>query len=229
MIIKIDNPLEACQLKFASKDKGEFEGYASVFNGVDAVKDTILEGAFSESIKGRAPSMFVNHDSYQVPVGDWIGLSEDSTGLHVKGRIDLNHKDGPTVYSALLRKAMDAMSIGFRIPAGGAEEKEDGSRIIKKIDLKEISIVNFPADDSARISVVKSDLLTMTSLKDCESFLRDSGYSKSAATTFVSRIKEIIRCDTEIHFKDEITRLEAKRKIQGTTDSLSNLIQSLKL
>ena len=128
MINKLDNPIANCGLKFADDSSGEFAGYASVFNGVDSYRDTILPGAFAKSIKNnRPPSMFVNHESYMVPVGDWISLAEDNIGLLVKGVIDLNHHMGPTVYSALKRQAMDALSIGFRIPIGGAEEGDEGS------------------------------------------------------------------------------------------------------
>ena len=98
MIHKMDNPLAQCQLKFDSNAKGEFEGYASVFNGVDSYKDTILPGAFKKTLKKeRNPSMFINHNSYAIPVGDWVSLKEDDTGLLVKGRVDQNHTDGFSV------------------------------------------------------------------------------------------------------------------------------------
>ena len=229
MNFKINNPIESCGLKFDSGNTGEFQGYASVFNGVDAVKDTIVKGAYTKTLgQKRAPSMFVNHDSWQVPVGDWVKLEEDDNGLLVKGKIDLNHKEGPTVYSALKRGAMDALSIGFRIPAGGAEEKEDGTRIISEIDLKEISIVNFPADDAARISIVKSEINTINDLKEAEMFLRDSGvFSKSAAMAFVSRIKKLARSDSDAMPTDGITMLEKRLKAQIATDSLVNTLKRL--
>lgn len=229
MLNKLDNPLESCGLKFDSNKKGEFVGYASKYNGVDTYRDTILPGAFKETIaEKKTIPMFVNHDSYQIPVGRYISLKEDDAGLLVKGQIDLNHAQGPSLHSAMLNETMDALSIGFRIRKGGAyEDEENQVRVITNIDLKEISVVNFPADDKARISLVKSDLLKMQSLKDIESFLRESGYSKSAATAFVSRVRDIIRCDTELSLKDEIAEHDRKRQIAGNTDSLSGLIQSL--
>jgi phage head maturation protease len=58
-----DNPLAQCQIKnLDDKFTGEFEGYASVFNSTDAVNDTILPGAFKQSISETMPKMFVNHD-----------------------------------------------------------------------------------------------------------------------------------------------------------------------
>jgi len=190
VILKKDNPLAQCEIKM-----------------IDAVGDTIAKGAYLDTLKNeRAPSMFVNHDSFQVPIGDWKHLEEDSTGLLVVGKVDLNHKDGPTVHSALERGAMDAMSIGFQIFPGGSEEKDDGTRLLKAIDLKEISIVNFPADDSARIAIVKADINSIVTLKEMEMLLRDAGYSKSAATAYVSRMKFILRSDSDAQ-TDEITGL----------------------
>ncbi len=182
------------QIKLSGK-KGELEGYASTFGGVDSYKDTIIPGAYAKTIKGRAPAMFINHDSRQIPVGDWLHLEEDSTGLLVKGRIDLNHREGPSLFSALERKAMDALSIGFTIPSGGAKENDDGIREISEIDLKEISVVNFPADDAARISIVKAEIELIENFKDLESLLRDAGFSKSAAKVFMSRVKTLSRRD----------------------------------
>ena len=227
MFLKVDNPLSQCNLKF-DNDSGEFEGYASVFGGNDAVNDTIEKGAFSQSLeKGERISMFVNHNSMDVPVGDWVELSEDDTGLHAKGRIDLNHRDGPTVYSALKRSAMDALSIGFRMNKGDFEEKDDGGRIIKNLELKEISIVNFPADNSARIAVVKSDIDSITSLRDAEQLLRDSGFSKSMAIAFVSQLKNVIRSDSEAVFKEQITELKARLQGASQFEHLLKTLRSL--
>lgn len=197
MNLKMNNPFSECELKFSSSKKGQFVGYASKFNGVDSYQDTILPGAFQKSIEsGKTIPMFINHDSWQIPVGKYSELKEDDDGLLVVGDIDLNHMHGPSLYSALKNETMDALSIGFRIRKGGAhEDEETGNRILTDIDLKEISPVNFPADEDARIAVVKRDIDIIESFKDAEMLLRDAGYSKSAAKAFVSRIKELTRCD----------------------------------
>lgn len=206
MIQKINNPLELCQLKFSNEGKGEFVGYAATFGNIDSYRDTIMPGSFTETIaEKRIVPMFVNHDSWAIPVGKYTDLKEDDTGLLVTGAIDMNHKDGSSLYSALKNKTMDALSIGFRIRKGGAyEDEETMTRVITNIDLKEISPVNFPADNDARISVVKNDIQEIETLKDAEAFLRDSGYSKAAATAFVSRIRKLKQGDPAVN--DEITK-----------------------
>lgn len=214
------NLIESCEVKVDAKKKGEFEGYASVFGGIDSYNDTIVKGAYSETLqKARKPSMFYNHDSSQIPVGDWIHMEEDDHGLFVRGKIDLNHKDGPSLLSALERKAVDAMSIGFNLLKGGWNETEDGIRELTGIDLKEVSLVNFPADDAARVTIVKADIETIKTLKEAEAILRDAGYSKSAANAFVSRIKTIARCDTGAKV-DEITKVDVTKQLIAMINKL---------
>ena len=192
--------INECQIKFASDDAtGEFEGYASVFNSNDAVNDTIAPGAFKNSLTNlRTPSMFINHDHSGIPVGDWKALSEDDYGLKAVGQIDLNHKEGPSLYSAMKRGAMDGLSIGFTMNSGDFEAKDEGGRLIKDMKLREVSVVTFPCEDSARIGDVKAEDFIFTDLKTLERYLRDAcGFSKSAATAFVSRAVRVIRGEPE--------------------------------
>lgn len=228
MLHKMTNQLDKCQLKFSSEDKGSFEGYASVFDSVDKVGDTIKKGAFVESLARFTPKMFVNHDHGQVPIGDWVEMHEDDTGLYAKGQIDLNHKDGVTVYSAMKRGAMDGLSIGFTMSDDGYESKGDG-RIISSVNLMETSIVNFPCEGRALITGVKSaDMDYLETLKDCENYLREAaGFSKSAAVAFVSRVKKHARSDSEVVFSDEIAKhnQEMKEEAISVISSIRKLVK----
>jgi len=205
-----DNPLDRCQLKFSNDDKGLFHGYASVFNSVDKVGDTIVPGAYAKSLSSPTyPKMFVNHDHRQVPIGDWFKMVEDEQGLFVEGKIDLNHKDGPTVHSAMKRGAMDGLSIGFTMGADDYESK-DGGRLIKSMNLMEVSVVNFPCEGQATVTAVKSDILALKNLSDCENFLRDAcGLSRSMARVLISQIKGLTRCDAEAEL---IRQIEENKK-----------------
>lgn len=77
-------------IKFSSGGaQGIFEGYASVFSVVDSDGDIMEPGAFAAALKtqSRAVAMFFNHRRNEIPVGKWLDLSEDSTGLHVRGEL----------------------------------------------------------------------------------------------------------------------------------------------
>ncbi len=226
---KMNTPLMQCAIKFSNTKKGEFEGYASTFGNIDTYRDTVQKGAYKETIKnGHTIPMFINHDSYQIPVGKFINLKEDDTGLNVTGQIDLNHKDGPSLISALKNQNMDGLSIGYSIIKNGSYFDEDKDvTVLTNINLKEISAVNFPADSEARISVVKSEIMTIESLKDAELFLRDAGvFSKSTATAFVSRINEMVRRDAGTN-DDEIANLHSRLQTKDAINSLVNFIDKL--
>ena len=220
-----DNPLDQCLLKFSNDEKGFFKGYASVFNSVDKVGDTILPGAYTKSLESRLPKMFVNHDHRSVPVGDWLKMAEDDHGLLAEGKIDLNHKDGPTVYSALKREALDGLSVGFTMGEGDYESKEEG-RLIKSLNLMEVSLVNFPCEGQAVVTAVKADILALQDLSDCENYLRDvCGFSKSMARAFISQIKTFTRCDAEAELKNQIE--ESKKQAHSALQSVFNRLEDI--
>ena len=172
-------------------DSGEFEGYASTFGNVDQGGDVVEPGAFIEGVvkakkDGRTIPMLWMHDQRE-PIGVWKDIAEDSKGLYVKGQLILDgDATAQRAYGKLKAKALGGMSIGYRIPAGGAEpdEKRRGVMRLKKIDLREISLVTMPMNIEARITGVKSILEkgNLPSLAEFEDFLRDAGgFSRSQA------------------------------------------------
>lgn len=176
------------------QEEGVIEGYASVFGGVDSYGDTIEPTAYDNVIsEGQKPLMFYQHDRWGVPIGKWEELSVDSKGLKVKGRLNLELKEAQDVYSALKFGSLDGMSIGFRLRDRDYEYDDNDVCHIKNIsELLEISIVNFPADKSARVLGVKADpedLEELKDIRDCERYLRDLGISKKMAQSIISVIK----------------------------------------
>lgn len=176
------------------QEEGVIEGYASVFGGVDSYGDTIEPTAYDNVIsEGQKPLMFYQHDRWGVPIGKWEELSVDSKGLKVKGRLNLELKEAQDVYSALKFGSLDGMSIGFRLRDRDYEYDDNDVCHIKNIsELLEISIVNFPADKSARVMGVKADpedLEELKDIRDCEHYLRDLGISKKMAQSIISVIK----------------------------------------
>jgi hypothetical protein len=242
MLHKLDNPLECCELKFDGVRDGQFEAYASVFNGVDAFKDTILPGAFEKTLTDRKKPvrMFWQHDPSTV-IGKWLELREDETGLHVRGEFTPGNTNAENAHASMKHGAIDSLSIGFRIPQGGAIDKakecdcnetdwcmHQTGRDIKEIDLIEISPVSLPADLQASVSVVKMEQIT--SLKDAELVLRDSAmFSRKEATSFVSQLKKMCRCDTEADLKQRITELERQLFGYKSKSELANMLDKYNL
>lgn len=188
--------LADCAVKVEG-DSGHFAGYASVFGGVDSYGDTIVRGAYEYTLKKNGkPKMFVNHDSYALPVGKWLTAKEDDHGLFVEGEFTPGMIAAEEARAALKHGTVDGLSIGYMLKSDDFEHMDDGTRIIKRVSrLAEVSIVTFPADGAARIdleSVKGEGLDEITTLKDFEYFLRDAGgMSRELAKAVVSRAKVV--------------------------------------
>lgn len=194
--------LDLCNIKMSQDEPYTFEGYASVFNGNDSHEDTILKGAFAQTLANQpTPIGFFNHDHWGVPICKWLDLREDEKGLFVKGRLTKGIQKADEIRLAMMAETIDGLSIGFTSLQAGVdyEAKQGGGRIIKNIpNMPEISIVGFPSDGDARITLdsVKSSLETVNTLSEFESLLRDSaGLSKKAATAFVAKCKKLTQRD----------------------------------
>ena len=175
----------------AVSDDGLFSGYGSVFGVIDSYKEVVAPGAFTKSLQRRTPSLLWQHRSSE-PIGVYTSIREDQTGLYVEGKLALKTARGAEAYELLKMGAISGLSIGFLVKLfeyiNNGEEKV---RRLTEIDLWEVSLVTFPANESARISGVKS-IETIESLADAEAFLREAGgLSRREATALVSRIKSL--------------------------------------
>jgi HK97 family phage prohead protease len=205
---------DRCNLKFNevggldSVSNGLFEGYAATFGNIDAFGDTIMKGAFTDTITDRAYPilMLAGHNSREI-VGKWLEMAEDDTGLYVYGEFTPGNSVASNTYASMRHGAVSGLSIGFRIGPDGAEEIEGGGRRISKVQLEEISIVGFPADAEARVSVVKSEIESIESIRDCEMFLRDVGLSQPMAKAFISQCRPLYQREVDA----ENERKEAMR------------------
>lgn len=148
------------EIKLASDD-GLVEGYGSTFNGQpDAYGDVVLPGAFAESIAqhkqaGTMPLMLWGHQAGELPIGDWTDVDEDAKGLRLKGQVDTNDPVGQRVHQAMKRKRVRGLSIGYETVKSRTDENRPGVRLLEKLNLWEVSPVNFPADRRASIVSVK--------------------------------------------------------------------------
>ena len=138
-------PLSDCQIKLDDSGGGRFVGYASVFGGVDSYGDTIIKGAYAYTLREHGkPKMFVNHDSFALPVGKWLTANEDDHGLLVEGELTPGMAQASDAHAALKHGTVDGLSIGYRLRKGDWEDTENGGRIIRKVShVSEVSIVTF--------------------------------------------------------------------------------------
>lgn len=172
-------PIEhkATTFEIKADSKGIVEGYASRFGEVDKGGDVVVKGAYSESLNtGRKVKMLWQHDPSQ-PIGVWDEVKEDETGLYVRGRILDTVEKGREVKSLIEAGAIDGMSIGYRTIT--SERGTDGSRMLKELDLWEISMVTFPMLESARVDAIKAVEMSRREIE--QKLTQDAGFSRSVA------------------------------------------------
>jgi len=162
------------EIKANENQDGTFEGYGSVFNNTDLGNDVIKSGAFTKSLAERGKKgvkLLYQHKS-DMPIGVFDEIVEDSHGLYVKGRLALKTQAGQEAYELLKMGALDGLSIGFRVnPKEVSYDKRKNQRIIKEVDLMEISLVTFPMNPKATVRQIKGEEI---SIREWENGMRDA-------------------------------------------------------
>ena len=186
------------------EDKGVFVGYGSYFGNKDQGNDVVQSGAFAKSIAKRGPKgikMLYNHKQDE-PIGVYKEINEDSKGLRVKGMLALGTQRGKEVYELMKMGAIDGLSIGYKVDQKGYDYEDNGKkRILKEVDLMEISAVTFPMNQRAKVRYVKG-----LTIRDWERELRDvfDLSQREAKITAQAVVKALNQRDVEEESPDEL-------------------------
>ncbi len=89
-------------------------------------------------------------------------------------------------------------SIGYRTRKYDLDA-ENEVRILKDVELFEVSAVSRPANEDARIAGVQSanDFANLPTIREANQVLRDAGFSQREANAFISRIKSFGQRDVD--------------------------------
>jgi HK97 family phage prohead protease len=201
--------------EFKAKDAPRtFEGYGSVYGVIDSYGDIVEPGAFAETLRkseetGIMPAMLWQHNAMS-PIGVWTAMHEDDYGLHVMGQL-ADTTLGNEAYTLMKMGALSGLSIGYSVVTEEYDRSRD-ARLLKKINLWEVSPVTFPANGDARVAAVKA---TDSSYRGLERILRDVGFSRSESKLIASRglgaLREAEATDS-VMSDDEVAALVARFK-----------------
>lgn len=146
-------PLIAADLK-AAGDGWMIEGYASTWSITpDSSGDVVRRGAFAATIaSGRTIKLLWQHDAAK-PIGVPLELKEDAYGLFGRWRIPQTAQ-GREAREYVRAQLVDGLSIGFYTIK--AEDLGGGVRALIEADLREVSLVTMPANESALLTGWKS-------------------------------------------------------------------------
>jgi hypothetical protein len=177
---------------------GTLTGYASTFNNVDKAKEIVLPGAFSESVKAfkagkvRIPLLDAHRvfGSTEAVIGKIVELKEDAVGLKFKAELSETPL-AQQVRKKVAEGLLDSLSIGYSIDAD--EVRRDGIRILKKLTLREISVVVFPANPEAKITGIKGENVVLAAK---------------------ARLSQLSRMDADLRFVEErLDDLDRKQRM----------------
>jgi len=202
-------------------DDGTFDGYGSVWGVVDSYGEIVAPGAFTDSLKeleakGRPVPVLWQHRAGE-PIGAWSNLREDEKGLAGKAELLIaDVAQAREAHALVKRKIVTGLSIGYWVRESSYDEKT-GIRTLTKLDLVEISLVTFPANDDARVEAVKFKLAhgELPTEREMEKALRELGFSKTRAAGVVA------------HGLTELRRRESDREpdeqpgLKALTDTLA--------
>lgn len=222
------------EVKMAADDSsnvGEFSGYASVWGSVDLGGDMIERGAYTKTLdewhnKGQLPQLLYYHND-QIIIGDWLEMREDDKGLFVKGRLwvkgDLRIESAVMAYNVLRGTSVKGLSIGYRARDYEIQEQIDGSqiRLLKEIELFEVSIAPYSMEPKAKVHAVKSltdedgQILTK---REVEKVLRDAKLSRRQAKAFIGG-----GYDALVRDEQSVVDVEDRDDSLGKSDVLASL------
>lgn len=146
--------------KALSEDQSDvyvLRGWAATYEQ-DKVNDIIVPGAFKKCLdrmaqKGDVLPLYFNHKTEDAPLGRVHVVEERAKGLYFEAhmpREDRFVKD--RIVPQIKSRALKSNSFGYKVRDF---ERKNGARLLKSIDIFEISVVGFPCGNGADIIGVK--------------------------------------------------------------------------
>lgn len=195
----------------APQEQGQpykFEGYAVTWANVNSHGERFEKGAFADLIaSGKKVHMYYNHaymdwltGNSAKRIGKWVELVEDDTGLLVKGELTPNMSQSNDVAAMLAHGTVDGLSIAFYEPNPiDVYQDNTGARVIKRVDLYEISVVDEPSDQTARIAPTTEAIDAVRSADDANNLLVSMGLSKDDANLLLARLDDVLHVPNRVN------------------------------
>lgn len=219
--VRLERKLVDMSIEGVEND-GTFEGYASLFDRVDMSRDIVERGAFANAIAQRGAGgvrMLFQHDP-ALPIGVWTSIVEDDYGLKVRGRLSTGSDKAREVRALIRDGALDGLSIGFKV-VRARNDARTGIRHILQADLWEISVVTFPMQTGARISLKGGEQPTT---REFERWLtRDAGLTRKEARHVLAHGFASLRRERDAASTAKTALAEAIRRATHKISERTNL------
>lgn len=178
--------------------EGTISGYGSKFGLIDSYGETMKKGAFRSSLadwrKRKKPIPMLWQHMGSEPIGAWTEFKEDDVGLLLKGHLILDLPRAKEALALIRENVVTGLSIGYMEleadPWWDPNRKEGEAREVRKVDLRETSVVTFPALREAQLDAIKARIARgeRPSLREFEGMIRrELGVSRQEATEIAER------------------------------------------
>jgi HK97 family phage prohead protease len=148
------------EIKAFDDATGTIEGYGSVKHAIDSYGDRIADGAYGD-LSGFVRKGFLaeGHDWDSAPIGYILDAREDEHGLFFKAQFH-STPEAQKVRTVVMERMAAGKDVGLSIgfftkDAEYTSVNGKQIRILKDIDIREISVVAVPAMDLALAAAVK--------------------------------------------------------------------------
>jgi uncharacterized protein len=194
-----------------------------------------MDWAKEFAAKGRPLPMFVNHESSNIPCGEWTDFEMTESGMNASGRIYMNTQQGKDLYAVMKESPMmfGGVSVGAYAEdyqwvgedgepmlAGSGDYYEDGYFQITKGGLSEVSVVVHPNNPQAEVSHLEFFLPDGSAdLRILEQVLREAGLSKSEAVAAASVFKRVIEQRDAVKEQAETAPKQRDAGAEATTEA----------
>ena len=197
------------QLNKLDVKEGLVEAVITSFKNFDTVNDVIETGAldgFLKQFKGGLPMLF-QHDKNEI-IGQWDKITIKGDLVIGNGQLYPEVTRGSDTMALISRGMIGATSIGFK--ASDYEQNDQGGINFKEIELVEVSMVQRPANEKARLLSAKNEDGSLN-IRNLENALRDVGLSQKQSKILISaaqqELRDVLAKESDV---DRLTQLLSK-------------------
>ena len=200
-------PVVADNLRFINKDEKtgivKISGYAVKWDSINYHGEKFIRGAFAEVCAAFAAGTKKIHAYYNhgwrlwyvdaqlaMRIGKYTVLKEDEVGLYVELEFTPRLAIASDVTAMVQHGTVDGFSIAF-FPIGDLDYDDKGTHIeIRRADIYEISVVDEPSDDAARV-INDQTIEAIESEDDAEELLRSLGLAGDYSKKLIARLTDV--------------------------------------
>lgn len=220
-------PVTVDNLRFINKDEKtgavKISGYAVKWDSINYHGEKFIRGAFAEVCAAFAAGTKKIHAYYNhgwrmwyvdaqlaMRIGKYTVLKEDDVGLYIELEFTPELQIANNVAAMVRHGTVDGFSIAF-YPVSDLDYDDKGTHVeIRRADMYEISVVDEPSDDAARV-INEETIQAIESDDDAEAILRSLGLHGDYAAKFLTRL-------TDVHKPKDEAQIEHKKDLFSFLD-----------